>query len=815
MSGWDGCLDGQDIFTTIKENSRSGEVIAELMADTTMEGVQWTLNGRDADWFYLDERHIRLNTSADKVLDREVQGSVLMADLTCYEEDTFQTAYRIVVEILNENDNSPMFAKNTVQSLIISELTPVNTVVFTVQAKDADNDMIVYLIDQTSEMNTAELFNTSTNITITVLDGDDQYPQFLPCMLLFQDKTSRICTSPVYTVNVTEGEEDIVLDFSPGPIHAVDGDRELCTPVKYAILSGDDDGRFLMDSETGEMKLIHGVFDRLTTPVLHLQVMAYQDDDPRKYSLATVLVQVLAVNQFYPEFAMAEYQGFVTAGKSPASLVNTYGSKVLVLHVHDQDFNHGFNPMIHFTLSPTSNHTDIYQITQEGLLITRTDQLKPGQKHVLEVAAIDQESGDATFATVVVDVLSEGQLIPYSPLGDGRITGCTVGKALFLSMVFMSVFGCILWLVMWLKKKHKGKRDSLERGCVAQGKHPNVSLRWFQMLSHRNAMPHMEDVQYNNEEYGTYNLSFSFSDKPGIYTHQDLPACRGPVPPRTTAAPDTSFIPTETLHSSVILSNISTSTKRSSSSPTFQPDTVDVSITHMAHDSAPPKENPGSPNDTSPEELPNTCPSPETHDITITPPLTSPDSQTEQTTNDDPVNSVTSPSSQSSIPCSHTRIASAEIDKPFSKPCVKTPPNPPLWSSSPPKPMSTPKSPPDHSSLKAKLAHIDRSPRDTPQQTLEPTSMALSTDIDQPSTSQDRTDQSDGAADASSPSQDRMPLTNSENTQVCLGVGDAADDGLLRDQNADNNSEDELEPDEEELLRVLARCNPILFTFSK
>lgn len=75
MSGWDGCLDGQDIFTTIKENSRSGEVVAELMADTTMEGVQWTLNGRDADWFYLDERHIRLNTSADKVLDREVNES--------------------------------------------------------------------------------------------------------------------------------------------------------------------------------------------------------------------------------------------------------------------------------------------------------------------------------------------------------------------------------------------------------------------------------------------------------------------------------------------------------------------------------------------------------------------------------------------------------------------------------------------------------------------------------------------------------------------------------------------------------------------
>lgn len=67
---------------------------------------------------------------------------------------------------------------------------------------------------------------------------------------------------------------------------------------------------------------------------------AYQDDDPRKYSVATVLVRVLAVNHFYPEFDMTEYQGFVTAEKTQASLVNTYGSKALMLHVKDPDFNH-------------------------------------------------------------------------------------------------------------------------------------------------------------------------------------------------------------------------------------------------------------------------------------------------------------------------------------------------------------------------------------------------------------------------------------------------------------------------------------------
>lgn len=32
--------------------------------------------------------------------------------------------------------------------------------------------------------------------------------------------------------------QDMVLDFSPGPIQAVDGDRGLGSPIRYAILSG-------------------------------------------------------------------------------------------------------------------------------------------------------------------------------------------------------------------------------------------------------------------------------------------------------------------------------------------------------------------------------------------------------------------------------------------------------------------------------------------------------------------------------------------------------------------------------------------------
>ncbi|XP_028306513.1 uncharacterized protein LOC114465598 [Gouania willdenowi] len=804
-SGWAGCFHGQDVFATIRENSPSGERVADVKVDTEVDGVHWSLNGKDADWLYLEDGTIRLNTSADKIFDRETLGPVLMAQLSCYEEDVPQSVYRIVVEIIDENDNKPVFAEDTVQYFTISELTAVNTVAFKVQATDADNDKILYSIDRTSpdaehfridlpnsgevilakaldyetktqltvtiyasEMNTAEHFNISTNISIDVLDGDDQYPQFVPCTLLYQDENNRVCINPVYMANVTEGEEDVVLDFSPGFIHAVDGDRGLRSPVKYRIISGDDDGRFKMDAETGEVRLTHAVTDRIITPSLQLTIMAYQQDDPRKYSVATAEVRVLSVNQFHPEFDAAEYYGFVAAGNSPASLVKTYGGKALILRVDDQDFEYGFNPMIYFSFSPLSNHSDLYRVTEEGLVIAKLRQIKAKQIHVLEVMAVDKETSETTFATVVVEVLFYGQSAPHSPRTDEQVIGCTVGKALVLATVFTSALGGVLWTAMWLKRKHKGSRGPLERGCVAQGKHPNVSLRWFQLVSHRCAMPHMDEVSHKNEEYGTYNPSFSFCSQDEVLSSRNVVSTR------------TSFVCTEMLRGSVSFNNSQSTPNKVAFSSLDR----DGSHTHGAQE----------------EKFASPPPSPSIHDTSVTPPLFCPGM--EETSNDD----VTSPSSQASVSCCNSRLASAEIDKPFSVPRARTPVGTPLLS--PPFLMvvNTPSSTPEHAPLKATLVTIYTTPPDTPPIT--PTD-TQSIDANQPSTSLDHIDDPECSDDASL---DRRASTMSENDHE---VAEEEEEGILGDEDANKNSESELESDEEELLRVMARCNPIFITFSK
>ncbi|KAJ8373480.1 hypothetical protein SKAU_G00040600 [Synaphobranchus kaupii] len=469
------CLGGQDIFATVRENSPPGKFVANLSItkDPGANKVRLCLTGDNADWFYLEGKSIRLNTSFSRVLDRE--------------------------------------------------LTAVNTVIFTVQARDADDDLIMYGIDTSStdasyfridlpesgtvmlakpldyesrprlqfvlyavEMNTEEKYSTTANITVNVVDGDDLYPQFQPCTLLSEDVTPPVCTSPVYVVNVTEKEQDTILYFSPGPIHAVDGDRDLMTPLLYTILSGADDGRFRIDNETGEVVLTRRVEDRQLTPDLRLRIM----------------------------FNRTAYTGFITESSSPATLVNTYGDEVLVIQAVDRDFGDGINPKLQYSLSNNTNNTGLYHITQEGHIIGKTNQLRAFEKHFLEVLATDQESGEVVNASINIDVLQKGQPVPPSPFGEGRLYGTMdLGTAGGVASIFLFLLAVVLFLFLQLARA-KRRQDPVERDSVAPGKLHNT-------VNHGGAKPRVDELSYHNEAFAGYDASSSIlQGKHGVYTRK-------------------------------------------------------------------------------------------------------------------------------------------------------------------------------------------------------------------------------------------------------------------------------------------------------
>lgn len=55
------------------------------------------------------------------------------------------------------------------------------------------------------ESNTEEKFNTSVVLKVEVLDGDDQYPRFLPCVPV--SPGANVCINPIYRANVTRWQQ--------------------------------------------------------------------------------------------------------------------------------------------------------------------------------------------------------------------------------------------------------------------------------------------------------------------------------------------------------------------------------------------------------------------------------------------------------------------------------------------------------------------------------------------------------------------------------------------------------------------------------
>ncbi|XP_072216806.1 cadherin-related family member 5-like, partial [Excalfactoria chinensis] len=113
--------------------------------------MQLCLEGADATWFYLDGSSMRLNASNGRSLDREeLESPVLMVSLICAEDGSAPIEYRVIVQVLNENDNRPRFRGDPILTHNVSELVAVHSVVFSTQAEDADGDTLMYVIDATS-----------------------------------------------------------------------------------------------------------------------------------------------------------------------------------------------------------------------------------------------------------------------------------------------------------------------------------------------------------------------------------------------------------------------------------------------------------------------------------------------------------------------------------------------------------------------------------------------------------------------------------------------------------------------------------------
>ncbi|XP_061469066.1 cadherin-related family member 5 isoform X4 [Rhineura floridana] len=444
----------QNVNPSVLENNPPGFVVTNI---TTAAGVTVTIvpsTEMDSDWFAIKDSQLILTGQVDYE-----NTSVLLVELQCLRGDIDVNHIIVVVTIINVNDNPPVFKESSI-TVNVTEDTKVNITIVpqaNVTAVDYDNDVIFYsltgnppegmyyfdiqgvnnpeiylrnvldyekinfmqfvLYAMDGNVNATGTHTASVTIIIHILQTDRRPPWFQPCTFV---GGRIVCITYGYTgkINISENvTEPLVLE--PGPLYAIDGDRDLDEKIVYEIAAGNDDDTFSITTDTGNITMNNSV-NALKTFMLY--VVASQANNPFRYSQTTVEIKVVRRNDHKPYFEKALYMGTVSADLPVSSLVMESGTPSVPLRIFaaDGDFPDKVNPDIIYKIDNSTN----FIITRDGFLLT-TEVLRVATTITLLAIANDTAALQEASTLITVDVIPSatssqtGAIDGVSPATDG------------------------------------------------------------------------------------------------------------------------------------------------------------------------------------------------------------------------------------------------------------------------------------------------------------------------------------------------------------------------------------------------------------
>ncbi|XP_026128180.1 protocadherin beta-6-like [Carassius auratus] len=346
--------------------------------------------------------------SVTSALDREETDQITVHIQAAQQDDASKTASAMVsITIEDVNDNTPEFDKDQ-YAVSIMENSPQDQLVLHISATDLDlggfskgqfimdsdtffisNQGLIslrgdatldretidsYVIEVIAVDHPVDGFSSTAQVTITVLDVNDNNPQFLPLP---------------ETIKIQEG---VYTPSAPGDvclISATDSDigdngRVTMTLSSYSnIFSFKDDGTLLAIEE----------LDRDTQDVYDLVVVAVDHGSPQGTNVTTVKVNITDVNDNAPVFTSDTYSKSVVVKDAKV------GEVLLTLSATDKDA--GSNAIISYSFSEASSMvaldaetgditltSDLSEVIEDTLLTltaTATDHGAPAKSDEAEV----------------------------------------------------------------------------------------------------------------------------------------------------------------------------------------------------------------------------------------------------------------------------------------------------------------------------------------------------------------------------------------------------------------------------------------------
>ncbi|XP_041845892.1 protocadherin Fat 2 [Melanotaenia boesemani] len=336
----------------------------------------------------------------------------------------FEALITVDVHVLDINDNSPVCEQLLYREVLMENL-PHGTFVLKVLASDPDvgaNGEISYTLHGPDankfhlEHRTGQLFtlaeldrekDTEFTLTAKATDGGGRSCQ-ADILLMIQDMNDNPphFSSSHYEVTVFD---NTTVRTPIAVIYAKDPDTGINSEVKYSILAGDD-GYFSLDEFSGVLRLERPLTSD-TPPAFELKVKATDRGLPRHlYSVATVTVDVVSLDDYQPVFLSSEY-----TAQLPESL--EVGSEVLSVSALTRDGG-GPDPIEYRIIAGNKDRRFLLN-SQTGLLTLMAPlDFEVSREYYLSVEGSRGKSSLTDITTVIINVTDVNDNPPVFGQGD-------------------------------------------------------------------------------------------------------------------------------------------------------------------------------------------------------------------------------------------------------------------------------------------------------------------------------------------------------------------------------------------------------------
>ncbi|KAF3838408.1 hypothetical protein F7725_010176 [Dissostichus mawsoni] len=333
-----------------------------------------------------------------KTLDREKQEQISLV-LTAVDggEPQMSGTMLIVINVLDVNDNAPVFTQPTYKTAV-TENSPKGTVVATVTASDADQDSNDSVLDR----------ETASQYNITVTCSDEGVPSLSSSVTLTLQISDMNDNAPVF--DSSSYEAYIVENNTPGlsifTVRARDADWNQNSRVSYILEDSSVNGVAVSSyvSVSADSGVIHAVrsFDYEQIKDFHFRVKAQDGGSPPLRSNVTVKILIQDQNDNPPQVLYpVQTGGSLVAEMVPRSADVGY----LVTKVVAVDVDSGQNAWLSYKLQKATDRA-LFEVGLQNGEIRTIRQVTDKDAVKQRLTVIVEDNGQPSrSATVIVNVV--------------------------------------------------------------------------------------------------------------------------------------------------------------------------------------------------------------------------------------------------------------------------------------------------------------------------------------------------------------------------------------------------------------------------